>query len=60
MKIQIAKCLKNYVSDGLNLIKDKEYDVSLNNNGSITLFHKKGWFTLSDWQEYFEVRTENV
>lgn len=60
MKVQVAKCIKVFngieIGAGFNLIPDHEYDVSLNDSGSLTLFHKNGWFTLGDgWKKYLEL-----
>ena len=55
MKTQVATCIKNYNSNSLNLIKDKEYDVSMDKD-SLLLFDKRGWFKLTEWQEYLEIK----
>lgn len=54
MKTQTAICIKSF-NDGIELIEDKEYDVSINDCGSLLLFHKTGWYTLEEWEEFLKV-----
>lgn len=55
MKTQIAKCIKNYKDEDFKLVKDKEYDVKLHDDGKFTVFTRV-WATLYDgWEEYLTI-----